>query len=233
VRSEEYLRPTSYIDADAPAVVAFASDAVGDARSDSERAIRLFYAVRDGIRYTPYGLGLVAEAFKASAVLEEKSGFCVQKAIVLCAAARSVGVAARLGFADVRNHLCTERLRALMRTDVFAFHGFTELFLGGRWVKATPTFNQSLCERFGVLPLDFDGEHDAIFHPFDTAGKRHMEYLRYHGTFADFPLQRMVSVFRETYPHFFGDGFQPLPGGDFDAEATAERERLEKNRPPD
>ena len=40
-----------------------------------------------------------------------------------------------------------------MGTDLFAFHGFNEFFLDDTWVKATPAFNLSLCEKFGLRPV--------------------------------------------------------------------------------
>jgi transglutaminase-like putative cysteine protease len=215
-----YLRPTPCVESDAPAVRAFVDRVNADATSPRERAVRLFYAVRDEIRYDPYGVVLTLEHLRATAVLERGAGFCVAKAVVLAAACRAVGIPARLGFADVRNHLTTERLRAQMGTDVFAFHGFTELHLGGRWVKATPTFNQSLCDRFGVRALEFDGEEDSVLHPFDTAGQRHMEYVRDRGTSADVPFAEMRTVFAEVYPGMVARG---EVGGDFEREAAAAR----------
>ena len=98
---------------------------------------------------------------RASAVLATGYGWCVTKAALLAAAARAAGIPARLGFADVRNHLSTERMRATMATDVFVWHGYTELWLQGAWRKATPAFNVELCERFGLLPLEFDGRNDS------------------------------------------------------------------------
>ncbi|MEN8165221.1 MAG: transglutaminase family protein, partial [Acidobacteriota bacterium] len=136
---------------------------------------------------------------------------CVPKAIVLAAAGRAVGLPTRLGYADVRNHLATPRLLEQLGTDVFAFHGFTEIFLEDRWVKVTPTFNSKLCERFGVLPLEFDGVSDALFQPFDTAGRRHMEYIRDRGTFADFPFEEMLRVYAEVYPSFGERGLEAPP----------------------
>ncbi|MGH7821268.1 MAG: hypothetical protein ACREQ9_16005, partial [Candidatus Binatia bacterium] len=121
----------------------------------------------------------------------------------LAAAARAVGVPSRLGFADVRNHLTTPKLREMMGSDLFVFHGYTELYLEGRWVKATPAFNLALCQRFGVLPLEFDGRTDSIFHAFDAENRRHMEYLRDHGSFAEFPFERMAASFLEAYPVLF------------------------------
>ncbi len=216
-----YLTPTDCIESEAPAVRAFAARVAGDAASPVARAVRLFYAVRDEIRYDPYGVVLTRDALRASAVLERGAGFCIAKAILLAAAARSVGIPARLGFADVRNHLTTERLRAQMGTDLFVFHGFTELHLDDRWVKATPTFNRSLCDRFGVRPLEFDGRTDSLLHPFDAAGQRHMEYVHDRGTFVDVPLEDVRRAFAEHYPALVGE--QTALGGDFDREAAAER----------
>jgi transglutaminase-like putative cysteine protease len=217
-----YLRPTPCVESDAPAVLAFAARVTDGAATARERAVRLFYAVRDEIRYDPYGVILTQEGLRATAVLERGAGFCVAKAVVLAAAARAAGIPARLGFADVRNHLTTERLRTQMGTDVFAFHGYTELHLDGRWVKATPTFNQSLCERFGVKPLEFDGENDSLLHPFDAAGQRHMEYLRDRGTHADVPIEEMRAIFAEHYPGMAAAA-APAAGGDFEREATQAR----------
>ena len=217
-----YLRPTPCVESDAPAVRAFTARVTEGAANARERAVRLFYAVRDEIRYDPYGVVLTEDFLRATAVLERGAGFCVAKAIVLAAGARAVGIPARLGFADVRNHLTTERLKAQMKTDVFAFHGFTELHLGGRWVKATPTFNQSLCDRFGVKALEFDGETDSLLHPFDTAGQRHMEYIRDRGTHVDVPIAEMRAVFAEHYPGMITDA--PL-NGDFEREASRDRSR--------
>jgi transglutaminase-like putative cysteine protease len=217
-----YLQPTRFIDSDHPTVIAFSQAATGDAGRDMDRAIRIFYAVRDQIKYDPYCLDLSRDKFKASVILGKKTGYCVEKALLLAAAARSLGIPGRLRFADVRNHLTTARLKEIMKTDLFIYHGYTEMFLKGRWVKATPTFNLSLCERFGVKPLDFDGEHDAIFHEFDRKGNRHMEYVHDHGPFADLPYDLIMDTFRKHYPIYFTQDESTL-AGDFEAEALKER----------
>ena len=219
----EYLRPTPFIDSDHPAVVAFADDAAGSHEADIDRATSVFYAVRDGILYTPYGLTYTPETMTASYTLAAGKGFCVQKAVLLAAASRAIGVPSRLGFADVVNHLATERLLELLGTDLFIYHGYTEMFLGGRWVKATPAFNITLCERFGVLPLDFDGTEDSVLQPFDGRGRRHMEYVREHGAFADLPFDLLRREYDALYPGLFAHGPDDAPpDGDFGAEAEAE-----------
>jgi transglutaminase-like putative cysteine protease len=197
------LRPTRFIESEAPEVVRFARETVGDARDDVQRGVMLYYAVRDEIRYDPYRIALREECFRATTVLRERAAFCIPKAILLAAAARAVGIPSALGFADVKNHLTTAKLREAIGTDLFIYHGFTLLKLDGRWVKATPAFNMSLCERFGVRPLDFDGRSDALLHPFDAQNRRHMEYVNDRGVFADFPFQEVASSFRRFYASYF------------------------------
>jgi transglutaminase-like putative cysteine protease len=213
-----YLRPTPFLDADHPRVRGLAEDAAAGAADPVERGVRLYYAVRDGLRYDPYCVSLTPDGLTASAVIARGRGYCVAKAAVLAAAARAVGIPSRLGFADVRNHLATRRLREQMGTDVFYYHGYTELHLDGRWVKATPAFNVELCERFGVRPLEFDGRADSIFHPLDAEGRRHMEYLHDHGTRDDVPLDELREAMARLYP-----GLHAPAGGDFHAEAAEER----------
>ena len=196
-----YLEPTTHIDSDAANVIAFARQAVGDERDDVAKSVRLYYAVRDAIVYTPYCDFYAPDTFRASGVLAKGSGFCVGKASLLAATARASGIPARVGFADVRNHLCTPRLRALIGGDVFYYHGYTELHVGGKWVKATPAFDRALCERFGVRPLEFDGRADSLFHAYDRAGRRHMEYLHDRGAHADVPVADIVATCERVYPN--------------------------------
>lgn len=213
----KYVQSTFFFDTDSPIVRDFAlSHAQGE--SKPEKAVSLFRAVRELI-YDPYGIRLIREEYKASVILQRGRGYCVSKAIVLAAAARVVGIPSRLGLADVRNHLTTERLKKLIKTDIY-FHGFTELFLNGVWLKVTPTFNMSLCERFGIKPLEFDGCSDCLFHEFNSTGKRHMEYIKYHGTFADVPFDMIVSTTQAMYPGVYSvDG---AVEGDFAGEAKIE-----------
>lgn len=218
------LAPGRFVDSDAPAVRGFARAVVGDLTDPREQAIALYYRVRDDFRYDPYAIDRSETGFTASWVLEHGRGFCVNKATLLAAAARAVGIPARLGYADVRNHLTSARLRESMGTDIFTWHGYTELLLDGQWVKATPAFNLSLCEKTGVLPLEFDGRSDSVFHPFDAAGARHMEYIADHGSFDDVPYAEIMAAWALHY----GDGPTEVAaakpgedGADFEADAAA------------
>lgn len=197
---DRFLEPTPIIDADHPRVREFAIAAAGSRAGAREQGVDLYYAVRDTIRYDPYTIELDVAGFQASRTLATGRGWCVSKAVLLVASCRSLDIPARLGFADVRNHLSTARMQRLMRTDVFFWHGYAELLLEGRWVKATPAFNLELCERFGLLPLEFDGQSDSIYHPFDLEGKRHMEYLNDRGWYSDVPIAEMLATFEQEYP---------------------------------
>lgn len=216
-----HLSPTPQIDSDHPDVVAFArTHAQGD--TEQKRAVALYQAVRDPIRYDPYRIDLSEHGMTASTVLTQGFGWCVPKAVLLAAVARAAGIPARLGFADVKNHLSTEKLRQTMQTDVFVWHGYTELWINGAWRKATPAFNIELCDKFGLLPLEFDGVHDSLYHALDRAGRQHMEYVNERGSFDDLPLTQIRAAFAEVYPLITAG--QTIHG-DFAADAAREAGR--------
>ncbi len=194
-----FLDPGDYIDSEHPAVVAFARRSAPAEASDREKAGALYKAVRDGIRYNPYSDMRSPETFRASSVLAAGNGYCVGKAALYAAVCRAHGIPARVGFADVRNHLTTDKLRESMGTDLFTWHGFTHVHVDGAWRKATPTFNASLCEKLGVKPLDFDGHDDALLHPFDGAGRAFMQYVQDHGVFHDVPAQFLMREMARVY----------------------------------
>lgn len=193
----------TFVDADHPAVKEFAESATRGAQTDRERAVALYHAVRDGIWYDPYTASENPEDYRASAVVAAGRAYCIPKAVLLCAAGRAVGIESQLGFADVRNHLNTEKLRERMGDlDVFPWHGYTLFKLDGRWVKATPAFNAELCARFNVTPLDFDGEHDALLQAYTDDGRAYMEYVRDRGIYDDLPFEQIMADLRAASPGF-------------------------------
>jgi transglutaminase-like putative cysteine protease len=196
----EHLAATAFIDSEDPVVRAFAQRAVDGAEDGRERIRRLFAAVRDEIRYDPYSISSEPSVYIASNVIERGAAYCIPKAVALTAAARSLRIPARLGFSYVRNHLQSERLAALMGTDLFVFHGYSELHLDGAWRKATPAFNAELCARFGVPPIEFDGSEDALLHAFTGDGSRHMEYISDRGSYSDLPLGLIIDTLTASYP---------------------------------
>lgn len=200
-----YLQPAQFIDSDHPQIIAFARRTITAASDARQKAVALYAAIRDGWRYDPYHIDLRPQAMKASALLQRDYGYCIEKACLMAAAARVLGIPSRLGFANVKNHIGTERLEAILKTNILVFHGYVELYLKGKWVKATPAFNKELCHRLGVPPLSFDGEKDSLFQQYTPDGSQFMEYLHDYGTFADIPRDLFIRELRKYYPHIFAN----------------------------
>jgi transglutaminase-like putative cysteine protease len=162
-------------------------------------AVKLYLAVRDGVRYDPYSPFYLPEHYRASYVLKRGRSFCVPKASLLCALGRASGIPSRVGLATVRNHLATRQLIDFLGTDLFISHGFVEFFLEGKWRKATPAFNSELCERHHVSPLEFNGRDDSLFQPYNLKNEKFMEYLEFEGIFADIPVEKIVAGWKKVY----------------------------------
>ncbi|NDG45477.1 MAG: transglutaminase domain-containing protein, partial [Gammaproteobacteria bacterium] len=121
----DFLKPGPTVQSDDDAVVGFSRRAIGTETQATEQAVLLYYAVRDQIRYDGYDLDISETGLSARRNLELGHGWCVSKAILLAACCRSLGIPARLGYADVRNHLSTRKMREKMGTDIFFWHGYT------------------------------------------------------------------------------------------------------------
>ncbi|MGF1834706.1 transglutaminase-like domain-containing protein [Photobacterium sanguinicancri] len=194
-----YLKPTEYFDYQNKYIQVFAENVEGT--SLTEKAISIYYLVRDTIKYNPYTLKDGVTSLKASYCLENHQAYCIPKSALMIALCRYHGIPARLGLADVINHLSSPKLIEWLKTDYFAMHGYVEVYLEGKWVKATPVFDQELCTKFGVYPLDFDGKSDSILQANTTDGKKHMEYVKQHGTFEDMPVALILQTVKKVYPH--------------------------------
>lgn len=205
-RPEDCLGPTEFLDYDHPRVTDWLRAHPLQGGTDAQRAIELYALVRDGWRYNPYNVSSKRAENRTSHILQLEETYCIPKAQLLASFARAIGIPARLGFGDVVNHLSSPRLIEYLKSELFAFHGFAELYLDGQWVRATPAFDAKLCRLFRVAPLEFDGVHDSLFHEYNGRGKRFMEYVRYHGVFADLPFEFIFDSLRQIYPHLFESG---------------------------
>jgi len=200
---EKYLKPTFTIDSDSKPIREKISELTQDQEDIISKAKSLFYFVRDQIKFTMYVQIDPEEHYKASTTLQKGEGYCVQKAVLLTALARASGIPARLGFADFINHRLAQKYLELQGTNLTVYDGFAELYLNGRWIKATPAYDLDMCNKYRFIPVDFDGEHDATFHQLDQDGKPHVEYVRFHGSFQDLPHTEIINATKKAY----GQGF--------------------------
>lgn len=200
---KEYLCETPFLDFQHDSFDAFTVE-IDSNLTEKEKAIALYFLVRDAFLYDPYHLDLTSEGLKASNVLSKKRSWCVEKSSVLAACLRKFGIPSRLGYAIVTNHIGVEKLTNYLRRDEIVFHGFVDVFLNGKWVKCTPAFDQRICRVSGVTPLDWDGETDSLFQEFDQ-GQKFMEYKHFYGTFNDVPIELMNAEMKAHYPHLFED----------------------------
>lgn len=198
------LAETPFLDLSSDQVAQFVERHAGpDADSRRERAVRLFYAVRDRLNYEIYNADFAPDALRASAILTKGSGLCIHKSVVYATVLRRIGVPSRLWLTDVRNHLCSDRLAEIMGGRVFHYHCLVSLRLDGRWIRATPVFNERLCRLYRMAPLDFDGVNDCVHHPYDESGRQHMEVLRDHGEFDDLPHAMILEGLHRTHGQMF------------------------------
>lgn len=209
-----YLKPGRFVDSDNERVIAYARQWANTSTDPIEQVLSLYYRIRDDFMYYPYHINLNPKALKASVLLSKDKGYCIEKANLLAATARALGIPSRLGFAIVQNHIGTARLEKILRTNKLVFHGYTELYLQDKWVKATPAFDKHLCDKLGVQPLEFDGHEDSVFQEYSKDGSQFMEYLHDYGQFSDLPYDLMLSEFRKHYPHLFqAENLQPTTPG--------------------
>ncbi len=194
-----YLEPSETIDSDNPDVIEYARKAVGNEEDDVQKAVKLYYAVRDPVRYDPYSPFYKPVHYTGAFVLGRGRGYCVSKASLLCALGRAAGIPSRVGFATVKNHIATRELIEMLGSNRFVYHGFTEFFLEGKWVKATPAFNSELCAIHRVHPLEFNGRDDSIFYQYNLDQNKYMEYLEYLGSYADVPVDTLIEAWKNEY----------------------------------
>ncbi|UII31248.1 transglutaminase family protein [Fulvivirga ulvae] len=198
---EEYLKPGVYINSNHPDVIRFARENTTDYDTINDKIKALYHAVRDGFRYDPYQLDFTTEAIKASHIVGRDYGYCIEKSCLFAAGARVLGVPSRMGFANVKNHIGTAKLEEVLKTNLLVFHGYAEVWLNGGWVKVTPVFNKSLCDKLNVEPLEFDGQEHAVFQQFSKSGGKFMEYVHDYGSFSDIPYEMLIDELVKHYPH--------------------------------
>ena len=196
-----YLQSTEFFDFNKRSVRKKAAEITEDLKTDKEKAISLFYWVRDKIKYNMLTyIPNIKANFRASVTLRRQNGFCVSKSILLSSFARSIGIPARIHLIDLINHKISQKVISLMGTNIMYVHGYSEFYLNKKWVKLTPSFDPKTALKGKFLPMvEFDGENDAVFPKFDNEGHQFGEYLTDRDVHADLPLQAIEKIFEENY----------------------------------
>lgn len=198
---KKFLKETAFLNYSHPAFDEFLAG-MDLSENAAEQAIKLYYHVRDTFLCDPFHLDLRPEALTASGILSKKRAWCVEKAIVLAACARKLGIPSQLGYAIVVNHIGTDKLEKYLQKKEIVFHGYVSLFLGEKWVKCTPAFDKKVCRINKVSPLDWDGKNNSMFQEFEGE-QQFMEYVHFYGEFDDVPVNLMNSEMKLYYPHLF------------------------------
>ena len=197
-------QPAIFITDRHPDIIKKARELCGHEKDHATMARDLFAWVRDRIAYNTWAQFLQPEYNYAHAVLQRRNGNCLQKALLLCALARSRGMTARLMCADIHNHDMGEDLRMILGGTLIPWHGLVEYNIDGRWIKATPTFDREICGKWHMPVVEFDGHTDALLPPQNLAGEPLFEYARWHGSFDDLPLEAIQQRYTEVYRRHSG-----------------------------
>ena len=213
---DKYLKETEFINYSSSVVQNIISKLNLDDLDEVEKAKKLFNYVRDATKYSIKGVSLEHDSFKASFTLKQDSSYCIPKAIALCTLARSVGIPSRIHLVDFINHRLTPELEKLWGTNLMASHAFTEMYLNGRWVKATPALDTKTCSDHRFRLVEFDGIHDGMLHSTDIDGNKHVEYVNDHGTFDDLPLELISKIFMDNYGDISSDFVDKLFSNDIE-----------------
>ena len=199
IDNAEFLKETFFFDFSESNLRLKVKELVSGLNSQKEKAIKLFNFVRDKIPYTMY-IGFFPETnYKASVILKKGKGFCIQKAVLLTAMLRCVGIPSAIGFADIVNYKIPKEAYEFLGTNYFSYHGFTVLKLNGKWLKATPTFDRETCGKAGYPLLEFDGENDCVFPNYCKDGSRFIEYKRFYGVYFEVPLRDIIDSWKILY----------------------------------
>jgi transglutaminase-like putative cysteine protease len=165
---QDYLAATRLCDCDNPWLRKKAEETTNGATTPEEKALRIFYFVRDNIRF-----GMAFSRSRASRILKLGYGECLTKTNVQVALLRAVGIPAQMRWVMAQSKV----LRGLVADFVLrliaseASHFWAECYLRDRWVSCEATFDKPLYEGMlkqglitkGQIPtIDWDGENDLV-----------------------------------------------------------------------
>ncbi len=195
----DHLAGSDLFEIDHPRIRQMVEPLVEAATDEADLARRVFELARDSVGYNPYVNFSQREHYRATAILEQGRGYCVQKAVLLVTLARAVGIPARLVFVDMRNHRAPQHLIDILGSNLFTWHSYGRLYVDGQWLDATPAFDRAICEEHDLPLVEFDGRRSAIFPATDHKGRRYVEYIQQHGVYDDVPLDPIMAAWESVY----------------------------------
>ena len=139
----DYLEVTDMCDHDNPWLQKTAKDIVDGTDTSAEKAIHIFYYVRDHVRFC-----IAFSRSRASQTLKRGYGDCVSKTNAQIALLRAQGIPARLRMAKVESvtlhHLIADFVYKRMPPTVS--HFWPECFLNGKWISCEAFLDKTLYE---------------------------------------------------------------------------------------
>lgn len=163
----DYLKPTSFIDSDHPAIREKARELTKDCTTDVEKAKALYEYVRDSNN------DKMCNTRVASEILRCGGNLCQERSILLAALCRAVGVPSRLHFQKVTIKDWTDPRDGPDRgkkKDITVAHGLAGIYLKGEWRLYESVGNKEKWiqwtgdERRGdEMPMKFCPDRDCLF----------------------------------------------------------------------
>jgi transglutaminase superfamily protein len=165
VDPSRYLAPSAWCDSEHTLVRHLALEVTADARTAKEASVALFYWVRDEVAYTMGDWN-----YRASETLVMRVGTCSNKANLMVAMARSLGIPSgfHIQYVETASYFSGSFIplvSQLLRDK--AIHVYPTLRIDGRWVRCDPTDDRALSDAIAAIvphacAFDFDGERDAV-----------------------------------------------------------------------
>lgn len=165
---QDYVAATRLCDCDNPWLRKKAEEIINGTTTPEEKALKIFYHVRDNVRFS-----VAYSRSKASQILQLGYGECLTKTNAHVALLRAAGIPARMRWVMAQ----TKVLRGLIADSVLRFmaseasHFWAECCLGGHWISCEafldrPLYKGMLKQRLitkeQIPTIDWDGKNDLV-----------------------------------------------------------------------
>lgn len=196
-----FLGATDVIDSDSAVIRSLAHELACDAVDEPGSVKAIFDWVRDEIRYDMGPMLSDRRDWTASVTVRRGYGFCQQKAVLLAALLRARGTPAGIAVELLLDHKIPPHFAAHMGGQEIPLHGYTTVFVDGRWQRIDSTLDRMLCQRNGYRLVEYAAGADQLLPSTDLAGEPHFDHLGELGQWADVPDQVVSATLELPYLH--------------------------------